>query len=105
MISLTKILGDPPLGVLPGYQSLPRGNYDPDVRRMGGTTSFTYLHTTFYFQMCFTLIEDKGSDRFLAVLETWLTELQSLVFYLNFKGLALVLLNLWNNEIMQRLWL
>jgi len=65
------------------------------------TPILTYLHTTSYFQKCFTLIEDNGSHRLSAVLETWLTELQSLVYYSNSKGLSLVLLSLQNNQTTQ----
>lgn len=65
------------------------------------TLIFTYLHTTFYFHKCFTLIEDNGSHRFSAVLKIGLAELQSLVYYFNSKGLNLVLLSLQNNQTMQ----
>lgn len=67
------------------------------------TFIFTYLHTTFYFQKFFALIEDDGSHRFSAVLEIGFTDVQSLVYYYNSKGLSLVLLSLQKNLTMQLL--
>lgn len=67
------------------------------------TLIFTYLHTTSYFQKCFTLIEDNGSHGVSAVLEIELTELQSLLYYFNSKGLSFALLNLQNNQTTQLL--
>lgn len=49
MTSLTKILADPPLGILPEYQSFHGGNYDPGARRMGGKTHFYLFAYTFLF--------------------------------------------------------
>lgn len=67
------------------------------------TFIFTHLHTTFYFQKFFTLIEDDGSRRFSAVLEIGFTDVQSLLHYYHFKGLSLVLLSLQKNLTMQLL--
>lgn len=49
MISLTKILADAPLGILPGYQPFHKGNYDSSARRMGGNTHFYLFAYNFLF--------------------------------------------------------
>lgn len=80
---LDKNLASPTSGILSGYQSFPRVNYHLVPEGWVATFIFTYLHRTCYFQKCFSLIGDKGSQKFSTVLEIELTELQRLGYYFN----------------------
>lgn len=49
MISLTKILADSPLGILPAYQSFHRSDYDTGAGRMGGNIHLYLFAYNFLF--------------------------------------------------------
>lgn len=68
VISLTKILADSPLGILPAYQSFHRSDYDTGARRMGGSICVYLFAYNFLF---FKVLHSNWRQRELQILSSF----------------------------------